>query len=783
MSKLPKWIWPVAAIPVAAVAVTAGFILAQRAIPETEAQLLALRPIASVHISQPADGASIPTGQSVGIYVHAKADQPISDLSLFLDGLALEPVGASSPPGQPSVDAVWLWTPSAPGTFRLTAQALTADGRGVLSNTVRFKVVELQPLATASPAETVAETGSNADLGLPFDIEDIEQYIDSLASIGPSSPTDSPAPPIELATAQVPMSGDAPANLPQGKPTSWLKYNLWMQSLVGAANAVPPPAAPLLRGQAEGCEVLLVIQDTAEDETGLLLYHQGPQDPAFGLIAQFEALPGQLDGFFYPDPDRSRGLHLYYASSVNAGGESPGKLVPVEVTDDACAANSPIAISLGGATLTTDQPVDRLYCYVTLIDLDWSRIPASTTEFIAPVNGTFDLSPYLTDLISPPEYPLKITLECWGWAGDTLLSLGSGTQTLYEGPGEIKGPLFAVHGNLQAEPLTTEGASYILPNIAPPTDLHIPRDATDCAAHTMGFGGPQMVCNDSWGDNFYRNLVFVFDWSPTGNCLSAEDCPYNTYGVQGYNVYHQSPGYAPTLVDVVPPQMEAAVLDIETAQSGEYFVRAFRDGFESTDSNHYSYQPQTKKFSIPAGLHNATVVRVHKGWPEKHVGVAFYPDFSEPACYAMECPTGHALRIDMSKHLANLYKYVNVYMHAFYLFDLSQIEGTMISARLRWNAGLSADGIYAPLASQQCLNYITDTFGGTIASPPAMLAGSLDVTSQVQIYRELDYDPLPTGFWFKSGLTTLQDNETVSVYDLCGINIQDIWLDVEMLEW
>ncbi len=785
MTKLPKWIWPVAAVSVAAVAVTAGFILARRAIPDTEAQLLAMRPILFVTITEPQDGAPLTAGQPTSIYVEAQADQPISALKLYLDGLPLEPMGASSPLDQPSASAVWLWTPSTPGTFRLTAQALTADGLGGFSNTVRFEVVERPPLPTAAPVTEPVEVASLEDLGLPFDLDNVEQYIDSVVASGAGYQTDVPSSPLASAVAQIPISQAIPADIPLGRTTPSLKYKLWMQGMVGAKNEVPSPAAPKVRGIAEGCEVQLVIQDFAEDETGLLLYHQGPQDPTFGLIAQFEAFPGQ-GAFFYTDPDRSLGTHLYYVSSVNAGGESLSNPSPIEVTDEACAQNNPLAISLGGAALTTDQPVDRLYCYVTLNDLDWSRIPADPKEFILPEGGTFDLSPYLEALVSPPKYPLKITLECWGWVGDTLVSLGTGTQTLYEGPAVIEGEYFAVQGNLQTEPVTTEGAGFILPNIAPPTNLHIPVDAVDCGDHTYGAGGAQTVCVDALNNHYYGKLVLVFDWTFKGDCQPGETCPYNKFPA-GYNLYRQTPGHEPALIDVVPPQISMAAVYPDQAQNGdEFFVRAYWEGFESEDSNHYLYLPQVKKFSIPSGSYWSLVVRVHKGWPEKHVGTAYTPDFAEdPPCNMQECPTGGAFRVDMSKHLANLYKYVNVYQHVFFVFEVSQIEGMMTSARLRWNAEVHADGIYQNLWPDRCLTYITGPYGGTVvASPPLMLSGDLDVTSQLQMYREAPFDDVtPFGLWFKSGLTTLQDNETIDVYDYCSMNIHDVWLDVEMLEW
>jgi len=97
-----------------------------------------------------------------------------------------------------------------------------------------------------------------------------------------------------------------------------------------------------------------------------------------------------------------------------------------------------------------EADVNNAYLYVTYDGTTWDRVPAQDDAFIHPeVDGTFDFAP----LLGPPQPDAPVSVEAWGWQGDTLTPLGRSTWSPPESTDSVGnqnstvtpglGPLFA----------------------------------------------------------------------------------------------------------------------------------------------------------------------------------------------------------------------------------------------------------------------------------------------------------------------------------------------------
>lgn len=99
----------------------------------------------------------------------------------------------------------------------------------------------------------------------------------------------------------------------------------------------------------------------------------------------------------------------------------------------------PPGFTIQNGFLVPGQPVDKLYLYLAVGSDNWVRIPQDAHAYLLPAFGAFDLNAYLdfAALDSLPE-PVLLKAEAWGWAGDSLIHLGS-YSGLY-GAGQLHWP-------------------------------------------------------------------------------------------------------------------------------------------------------------------------------------------------------------------------------------------------------------------------------------------------------------------------------------------------------
>lgn len=779
-----KLIFPAALV----ILLLAGGLLANRAVPGLDAQLASLKPAILVNISDPVNGQEIQPGVSIGVFVSVDSAQALASVQAYVDGIPLAPVMSTSLEQSP-ITALFHWSPAAEGWYLLTARATDVQGFTAVSNPVRVKAV-LPP--SPLPMEDEAQDLPLTVFGLSSEAVDFDTELDAEIErllvlwegheLAPQQIPSFPAPDLEIQPEPLP----ADIMKSPGRASFLQKFQLWLAASSSLPRSLPP--APYLGGNVEECSLRFWINDQSEDELGFRLYRLGPLETGWVLVADLEASRGK-GVFEYIDPLRSPGKHAYYAASYNRSGENPGNFLSLEVVAEACSTHSPVVVSLQNARLTPELPVDRLYCYASLDEVDWVRIPREQEEFISPVAGSFDLSQNLGAL-APAGKSLDLSLECWGWQGQTLMPLGRGAAAAEESRLEFTGDQFSFSASLEEGAFDQVGLPLKLTKFAPPMNLDYADSLAGCMAYTGNDASLDWACENLIepynGTPIAGHNILVWLWYMEDNCSAEEEyCGYNVpkSEVAGYHVYSQTLDYEPILIRTVNRNdVTMAVLSPGemTGDSSDtrYFVRAFQeDGYESGDSNYLQAAPAPYRMTIPALWVEYLSILVFK--PGKTVGVDIEGYWQEDPL--QEFNVGY-----MRHRSKNLPKSFSFIWDAWVDFDLAQVPGTITSASLMWDGEIVMSGPGWDKLAYWCFNQLTNNWGFLIGYSPYLLPfGDIDVTKYVMFQQQADELQLPVmgmtpgafGFWMRSGLRTHYTTEYKM--DACFEAIKNVRLEVE----
>jgi hypothetical protein len=518
--------------------------------------------------------------------------------------------------------------------------------------------------------------------------------------------------PVSFAPLPAPPSGGSPAGSAPGKLQVWL-------SLRTGGDSVPP--APILSAAASGCNVTLAITPSAGGSKGLFLYRLDGSGTSFQRIATLG--PGVLGSpILYTDAG-VYGPLLYYAASFNGAGESAGNLAGLTISAPECKPSTPPAYELTRLMLTPAKPLDNLYCYFSLTDGQWSRVPAGDGNFIYPLDGTFDLTPFI-GLV--PTAGITPQTQCWGWRGGSLEELGpaSGSPPTADGSFALSAADYGISGRLSALDLVGGGIHLMdgpasAGPIMPPQILDRTTNLETCTAHfpggASGFLGP-LLCGPAITNN---NLILVWDWVPT--CIftvegSKYKCSDYISDVSGFHIYASAPGKTPVLVATVHNK-DQHVYFFDGGRFGpktRFFVRAYVALFESPNSNTYTLadvSPGTLSVTLlPTLLHTSQTF-------------AF-----DETCSGTSYPTlgSHAVWTDgLNVVVGQDYEYppdscINWYDYHLYgrvSFDLTSIAGPVASATLNFTQGYSVANQYMiPVTCLDQLGMVTAISGGDMSA-------------------------------------------------------------------
>lgn len=649
-------------------------------IPPLSQQLPSASGSILVTLTDPVNGSNLTLNHETAISAEALGAQPVSALQLWVDG-ALWQTKQASNASLTQFNAFWTWTPIKAGPHTLLIRALDEQGGQTQSNLVRV---------TVNPSQDPNDGQPSPDDTTP-------------PPFGPEMPP--PPPPVGPSQ---PVSNSSP-----GKVGFWLGKNIG--KFMGKQK---PPQAPSLSATANGCNVQLLIGDQSNDEYGYLVYRADPKSTDFVQIASLGAGQGTLS---YTDKNLYGDLS-YYVAAYNPAGQSPSNPVSLVIQDPTCLTPEWSALSLQDATLTPNQPVDKLYCYVSFNGSPWTRLPAVQNTFLTPTNGVFDLSPYLKNLPLAPN-GAQMDLECWGWQGGSLQLLGKFSQKL---PPQLGQPVQINLGNVNFKTLpqmTPLSGSWPDGPVPTPEDLRLTGDPTTCLQH----GVILLFCNA-----VIENKYAVFVWTPV-SCWPGTGCNNN---IGGYNLYEVQPDKTLVLRKKVnnPDQTTAAIPPPawpDTAGTQHCFVvTSFTSdtGEESPPSNTTCFEfanlgIQTTSLSPTDMLWRYQTNYKGCDW-KAAVGPSVSPDANLPNTIVV----GY-------EHGSPACDIWNAIFRGAVRFDPSQIPGKVASARLRFDYVSSDYYTSADMATNEiksCAAYLmlaTDDWRGNPYGDKAMTIPAKDYMS------------------------------------------------------
>jgi hypothetical protein len=532
-----------------------------------------------------ADNVSL-TGYTL-VHADAIGEDPIQLMQLWADGVAVDAQAAT--PKESLYTTEFSWRPTGPGNHTLLVIAVDVNGQSAISNLALVNAFPESPQLAQVPVgegdtiKSVAEAfdltpdqvvAINPQIALPIDLPlPPNTTLTVLPPSGALIPTN-PKPPIPPDTSLLPPPPQPPTGTVPPAPT--LPNNpvgLFTQLVV----ASPPkrPAAPILTADVEGCSVILYFTDQSSDEAGFQVYRANPGSTDFKKIAALDASKTTGTTFSFTDPGRY-GRSMYYVSAFNGAGESQSTPAQATIFSQTCTQPDQVGLAVQSPQIRTAQPLERAFCYAALGNNGpWSRMPSNPESYVYPEGGVFDFSPYLNALVSPPPtVAVVLSMRCGGFAGDALIDLGVGQQTIQP------------NSNNQPFQLTAEGFTLTAtlnfgqaqaPVVLPPPPAE--------PSHDRFIAPPYDVVVFTNPDTGERTLIWR--WRPSPPCdPTAPECT-DIIDITGFRVYgvNLTSHEVKVVTDGLAPaqrQFKLPPLTGDNAKNGTcYSLVAYQDIYES----------------------------------------------------------------------------------------------------------------------------------------------------------------------------------------------------------
>jgi len=435
------------------------------------------RPLIIFEETIPEEGAV--DGQPVVIFAQVSDPEGITEVELWVNGELIATQTNDST--DPSFESSQAFIPSSAGIYLVILKAL--DGDGYLGESDPFPITvqerSFEPDLDLLGEYTVQEGETSEDIAALFGttIEDLNALNPDTGEISPGAELIVPARPEGDRAGDpedgVPLEEDLPVIDPpepsspadeavDAEPDS----ELWWYALPlpsgftcflnpsVCARAIDHEPAPfpgpsdVSATLGEGCAIDVAWMDNSETELGFRVYRitQRPRF-AFDLIGLIRRSAGSGSTLNFSDTDPPRGDLFYAVAAYNAGGYSWTPL-SAEITSAGCPDSEPAAdqaLVVEALELETAESFERLYCYASLADSPFDRVPSGAGNFISLEAGEWDIAEHFSGrnrraVIVPALEPLNVVVECLAWQGEELLNLGrfSNAHTPEEWDGRLQ---------------------------------------------------------------------------------------------------------------------------------------------------------------------------------------------------------------------------------------------------------------------------------------------------------------------------------------------------------
>jgi len=377
-----------------------------------------------VQITEPRSGVSAP----VGSYLFAVStitfspQSPVQTVEWYLNGALAESHSIQSGAGvSQAYDSYNLLIPTE-GTHMLVARAINTGGVIGQSQPLNFQGVakgEAFYAVTVNEGETLESVAA----GYGSDAATLQTLNPGLIN---------PPPPGTTIKVPVPPENEPPSP-PQTPPavsggvtlvsiSPMLKVADIPSNKFSLLIAAPPEAPTNLQGEVKDCQVKLLWEDNATNESGYEVWMSAPGAPLTRLATLQPASGGvTLFEFQAPGP----GYLLFWVEAVNAIGQQGSNIIYLNV-DTGCPAGAATHLQVEILDIAVSGSAERVYCYVSFENAPDVRLPAQDGDFIAIQSGQGNVAawPHTFGVSIPSDGALEISGECWGWSGASLNKIG-----------------------------------------------------------------------------------------------------------------------------------------------------------------------------------------------------------------------------------------------------------------------------------------------------------------------------------------------------------------------
>jgi hypothetical protein len=393
----------------------------------------------TVLITEPLSGVSAPAGGYLPVSATAFGSIPVARVELWVDGELKETQESDRPEGVSTFYAYFdLFMSEGPHLIFVHA----VNTAGIIGRSLPVNFVGLPRPAPGQLlfAVRVGEGETLADIAQSYgtDPATLQELNPDLGGQepAPGAMVKVPAPPKEVLPQPSPTPppsapGSAPVPIPNVPPLTEKKgFPLLdlVYPLVLFAGSTPPVTPTDLKGQVDGCEVILTWKDNATDETHydvwMSLRMLMPQ-----VVTTLQPSPGTGPAWvkFFAGQE---GYLTFWVEAVNSKGKQPSNEITLLIPQNVgCATTVTDYLQVQVFDMTLQGNYDSVYCYASYEAAPETRIPASAGAFVQVKAGKADFSESAAGLNSrmvpvPKDGSLDIEGKCLGWSGQTLNELG-----------------------------------------------------------------------------------------------------------------------------------------------------------------------------------------------------------------------------------------------------------------------------------------------------------------------------------------------------------------------
>lgn len=385
--------------------------------------------------------------QPVVVFGQASDPDGITEVQLWVNGQMVASQANSDQASNAPFDVIQSWIPTGAGNYLVTLRAIDRQGSAGQSEPTRIEVGQRAYTYEAQEGDTVEFIAEQ--LGTtPEDLQERNPGIG--AAPIPGTPMDVPGfPPSDAGGDDDPPRVDPPPPSPPpsgdetpadpASPPWWSLLPLpdnfvclfnpdFCSGSTASTEPVPAPSA-VSAVLDDSCRVTISWQDNAENEMGFRLYriHLGTR-VRWEPIALLSASPGRGTRLSFLDERLPNGRFLYTLTAYNSSGEYYGP--PSELITASCRLElvESISLSVEATEMNVRDPYERLYCYFSLANSPFERVPFGTS-FLELDSGIWNIAAHFGGenkrIINVHHTtPFDLIVECMGWQGETLVNLG-----------------------------------------------------------------------------------------------------------------------------------------------------------------------------------------------------------------------------------------------------------------------------------------------------------------------------------------------------------------------